>query len=175
MSRRCWKRFTDMSHVRSCMLKFSWCNFRCYVLNAPRSFSVWPLLLCTWCFSVPSSYKWRGFYCAEQGSYSSLLVLSKKHSCMIHMIVIKNGVTICVLYQCEFVVSETNSPNISFCCHMTAHSNCNVIHVSVCELTWNFLQAICTEMNRMSAGSVSASSTPWLAQYANFSLLCVVL
>jgi hypothetical protein len=41
-----------------------------------------------------------------------------------------------------------NTPNNAFCCHMTAHTNCNVIHISVCELTWNFLQTISTEMKQ---------------------------
>jgi len=61
---------------------------------------------------------------------------------------IKNYITVCVMYQCEFMVSETNSPNNAFCCHMTSHSNCGVIHVSVFELTWNFLQTISTEMKQ---------------------------
>jgi len=31
---------------------------------------------------------------------------------------------------------------------MAPHTKCNVIHVSVCELTWNFLQTISTEMKQ---------------------------
>ena len=74
------------------------------------------------------------------------LFCPKKHSYMIHRIVIKNRVTICLMYQCEFMVSEINRPNNAFCCNMTPHTNCKVIHISVCELTWNFLQTISTEM-----------------------------
>jgi hypothetical protein len=44
-----------------------------------------------------------------------------KHSYMMHSIVIKNCVTICVMYQCEFMVLEINSPNNAFCCHKTPH------------------------------------------------------
>jgi len=31
---------------------------------------------------------------------------------------------------------------------MTPHSNCKVIHLLVCELTWNFLQTISTEIKQ---------------------------
>ena len=90
-SKRCWNWLTNVSHMHSsCFLKFSWCNFRCYVLNTFRSFSVWPLLLCTWCFNVPRKYTWHGLYSAEQESCNSLLILSKKHSYIIRRVVIKN-------------------------------------------------------------------------------------
>jgi hypothetical protein len=67
---------------------------------------------------------------------------------MIHRIVIKNCITICMMYQCEFMVSEIYRPYNAFCCHMTPHTNCNVICVSVCELMWNFLQTISAELKQ---------------------------
>jgi len=97
---------SNMSDVRSsCMLKFSWVKFRCCVLN-------------TDCF------RFDHYYCAldalmclagTNGVGSTLLnkkviipylFYPKKHSCMIHRTVIKNSLTIYIMYQCEFMVSE---------------------------------------------------------------------